>query len=234
MKRLEIHNWFIRISLSNTLLFIFIILSVINLGCEIIFEEDLSKQELIVISPPENRDTEQTNQLFWWEPVEGALDYHLQIVSGTFASPEQIVEDTILILNKHEVSLSPGSYQWRLFARNNYSKTEDYLGSLTIKYKNSLASKTIEIIAPEDNLVTTDSLQLFWWEQLNGASNYKLQIIEGSFEIPKQLVKDTLIEDNKLTVELFNGDFQWRVQAHGENDSTDFTTRTLQIISDEK
>jgi hypothetical protein len=101
-------------------------------GCSIIFEEDLSEEIVYVNMPVDGTISPDTTQLFWWDIVEGALGYNLQIVAGSFADPQFLVVDTNSTGDKFMFDLLPGTYEWRINGWNNYSETSYSYSLLTI------------------------------------------------------------------------------------------------------
>jgi hypothetical protein len=69
------------------------------------------------------------------------------------------------------------------------------------------------LLAPVSNTVTTDTMQTFYWETLNGASTYQLQVVSPRFDSMIRLIDDTIITKNRFTIDLSPGEFQWRVRA---------------------
>jgi len=101
-------------------------------GCSIIFEEDLSKEMIHVLMPMDDTVSQDTSQLFWWELLDEALGYNLQIVAGSFAEPLTLMVDTNLVGDKFHFYLTPGTYEWRINGWNNYSETDYFYKMLTI------------------------------------------------------------------------------------------------------
>jgi hypothetical protein len=101
-------------------------------GCNIIFEEDLSKEVILVNMPVDGTISSDTSQLFWWEMLDGALAYNLQIVAGSFDNPLYLLVDTNAVGNKFLHNILPGEYQWRISGWNNSSETEYGYHLLTI------------------------------------------------------------------------------------------------------
>lgn len=101
-------------------------------GCSIIFEDDLSGDTILVNMPINGTVSQDSVQLFWWENLEGALGYRLQIVAGSFDEPFYLVVDTNASNNKFHFELFPGDYQWRIKGWNNYSETDYVYNDLTI------------------------------------------------------------------------------------------------------
>lgn len=102
-------------------------------GCEIIFEEDLSSAMIHVIMPADGTVSDDKNQLFWWDPLDGVINYKLQIVEGDFTLPLSFQADTSIICNKLYIHLEPGSYEWRIKGMNQYSETGFSYGILVIR-----------------------------------------------------------------------------------------------------
>lgn len=102
-------------------------------GCGIIFEDDISEESIYMIIPFDGLESDSQDQIFWWEPVNGAIRYNMQMVTGSFSFPEVLVADTNIAGEKFEVQLSPGLYEWRIMAWNNYSETDYTYGTLTIR-----------------------------------------------------------------------------------------------------
>jgi hypothetical protein len=69
------------------------------------------------------------------------------------------------------------------------------------------------LLAPMNNTVTTDTMQTFYWETLNGASTYQLQVVSPRFDSMIRLIDDTIITKNRFTIDMPAGEFQWRVRA---------------------
>ncbi len=102
---------------------IILLLLTMFVSCEDFFEKDLSGSELLLLSPPDNYATSESDIIFWWDYLNGAFDYQVQIACPDFNQPEKLILDTILIENKFEVKLDTGSYQWRVRGMNGSSVT---------------------------------------------------------------------------------------------------------------
>jgi len=101
-------------------------------GCNIIFEEDISGEEVYIIMPVDGTTSVYESQVFWWETIRGAIKYNLEIVEGSFFKPLSLIADTNVTGDKFEIALIPGNYEWRIQAWNNYSETEYFYNTLTI------------------------------------------------------------------------------------------------------
>lgn len=115
----------------------------------------------------------------------------------------------------------------------NYTITLSFIGILIACSKDfivkDIKNETVSIIAPTDNLKTPNNAVTFWWDELEGAEKYNLQIVKPSFSAVIQLIVDTNITSNKFTKVLTPGTYQWRIKAVNGGGSTIYTTRTLVI-----
>lgn len=94
-----------------------------------------------------------------------------------------------------------------------------------------ISRDTITLNAPANNLQTVILTHTFWWDDLKGAENYKIQIVEGSFSSTIKLVLDSTVTLNKFNFTLYPGQFQWRVKGMNNGSETIYTTFTLTIDS---
>lgn len=86
-----------------------------------------------------------------------------------------------------------------------------------------LTDKKITLLAPANNLNTIDSVHTFFWEPVDGAVKYRLQIVSPNFTVITKLITDTLIGRNKFLLELDRGIYQWRVKAVNNSTSSNYS-----------
>ena len=108
-------------TIRNTAIFFMLVLIA---GCKTFFEEDISNQSVKLLSPSSRTGTEIASQTFWWEKVEGASDYRLQIVTPSFELTETLILDTLIPEDKFLVTLYPSKYEWRVRAENSAWQTQ--------------------------------------------------------------------------------------------------------------
>lgn len=77
----------------------------------------------------------------------------------------------------------------------------------------SLVDKKVELQAPVNNLVTTDSLHNFAWAEMEGATEYQLQVVSPRFDSITKVLIDTRLPELLYDEELPKGIYQWRVRA---------------------
>lgn len=76
-----------------------------------------------------------------------------------------------------------------------------------------ISEDSVYLVVPPADLVTADSTQTFRWDFLADAEEYNIQIVGPSFDSIQQIIIDTTIIDNRLTVTLPKGAFEWNVVA---------------------
>ena len=69
---------------------------------EIILEKNITNKTVVLLSPQDSTSLKTLTPSFWWEEVEGARTYHIQIVSPSFESPVRLFVDSIITKNKFE------------------------------------------------------------------------------------------------------------------------------------
>jgi len=94
-----------------------------------------------------------------------------------------------------------------------------------------LNGQTVTVLAPANNTISTSFTVTFWWDDLKGASKYKIQIVKPSFNSIQQLVVDTLISNNQFLYTLQPGSYQWRIRGENDASISDFVIYNLTIDS---
>lgn len=94
------------------------------------------------------------------------------------------------------------------------------IGCDTALEKN-LAGKKVTLLAPVNNLITTDTLQTFYWELLDGATKYQIQVVSPRFDSIVRLIADTTTAKNTFLIDLDVNSYQWRVKAKNNSTSSD-------------
>jgi hypothetical protein len=82
----------------------------------------------------------------------------------------------------------------------------------------SISGGQVTLNAPANGALSANYTMNFWWGEVDGALNYRLQVVTPGFDTLQALVADTLIKSNKIALTLAPGNYQWRVRA--ENGST--------------
>lgn len=94
-----------------------------------------------------------------------------------------------------------------------------------------LSGKSVTVLAPANNTISSSYNQLFKWEDLKGAEKYQLQIVKPNFSAITQFVLDTTTTSTQFAYTLLPGNYQWRLRAMNNSSVTEYQTFNLTIDS---
>lgn len=211
---------------------ILICLAVFFVGCKEFIEPSIDKKAVVLNAPSDGTETGQYKQTFWWNEVEDALKYRLQVVTPNFDHTVSLVLDTLIERNKFNYTLDPGTYQWRVRAENGSSKTPYTVASFVV-YESSIKPQQVQLVSPVNNTMTNQPTNVFKWLKLYGADNYRLQIDTNNFSDETKLFLDKTTPNQEFTV-VFDREklYQWRVKA--KNDTAESKWSVIQNITFDK
>ncbi|NQX41302.1 hypothetical protein SAMN05421820_107156 [Pedobacter steynii] len=216
----------------NNLSKIALLFAILFIGCKEFIEPSIDRKNVVLLAPSNGAESSIYNQTFWWEEVEDALKYRLQLVTPSFDKTTRLLLDTVIRTNKFKFPLDPGQYEWRVRAENGSSKTAYVSASFTI-HLSSIKQQQVQLLAPANHAVTTEASAIFKWSSLYGANKYRLQIDTNNFADESQLFLDKTISNLEFTV-VFNRQkvYQWRVQ--GKNDTAESKWSELRDVKFDK
>ncbi|MES2275319.1 MAG: hypothetical protein V4592_04805 [Bacteroidota bacterium] len=187
-------------------------------SCKDIIEPDISKKTVQLEAPGNKYQSTVYNTNFWWDELEDALTYHLQVVSPKFDSVGRLALDTLIKTTKFAINLSPGNYEWRVSAANGSYKTAySEVRSFTI-FQSSIKAQKVQLLSPANNALTNQTSATFSWGDLYGATQYRLQIDTNNFINETAVIYNQVSPGQQISF-AFSKDqtYQWRVRA--ENDT---------------
>lgn len=206
---------------------LFIILIIFYTSCSEFIEVSLQEETVQLIAPGNKSTQTSYTQTFWWEKVNGATRYRIQIVRPGFDSILNLVCDSLVGSNKITFSLSPGDYEWRVRAENNTSESRYSTWSLSIDTV-SIANEKVLLVGPQNNFFTNATSTTLSWSELFGADSYTIQIDTLSFSNDSNILVNTNVSSTNF---LFNfpkeKTFLWRVRAN----NTSQTSRWSDVYS---
>ena len=206
----------------NKLFYILIIGLFVAFACDDFFEEDLGGKSVVLVAPVDGLETSNSSFTFWWDELNGASKYNLQIVSPGFDAIEKLVLDTNLTGNQYEAQLYPGFFEWRVKAFNSSSETPYTIHSLSVDSTLDLSGQEVILYNPENNSATNQTSLTFTWEKIYNATEYNIKIKKGDWDTGSNILNE-LIEDDSYTQEDFTeGTYYWGVQAKNNNSATNF------------
>lgn len=214
----------------NFIFYVLIIL--VHSSCTDIFEPSIEDEELTIIAPADSAGSQTYKVLFWWNPLDNALKYNLQIVSPSFNNIGKLVVDTMVATTKFSYTLDPGTYQWRIRGENGSTRTAYVTRTLTVD-TTSLNGQVFTVNSPVDSTYSQSAI-MFKWPSIYGATSYTLEIdsFPGNFSNPSEYVlnKSTPYLQYQHTF-LNSGIYSWHVKAtNSANESTQYSEQRTVII----
>jgi hypothetical protein len=209
-------------------LFILIISTAsIILSCKDVFERDLKKKDMVIYAPANELRSTISTITFWWNEIEGADGYNIQIVSPTFSSITKLVLDSNVSNNKFTFSLLPGDYQWRVKAYNNSSETEYLTYTLYIDSTANITQQTIILNSPADKDTTKSMSFTFKWNTIYNADDYRFEIWTPNFSGTNVLSVSLATDSFKYVLD--EGAYEWGVRGQNSTTNTQYSKRSIFI-----
>jgi hypothetical protein len=199
-------------------------------SCSDIIEPSISKSNVQTEAPSNQYLSTSYTINFWWDGVNNALSYHLQVVTPNFASPGSLLLDTIVKKNTFSFTLSPGNYQWRVMAENGSSQTPFSTPVIFSVAATSIKQQSVQLNAPANNLITNQSAIIFQWGSLYGATQYRFELDTNNFANESAVVSNTVIPGQQMNF-AFPKDqvYQWRIRA--ENDTAQSLWSAINLVT---
>lgn len=212
-----------KISLHKYFLFL-VLLSFISCE-EILIVPDISKEEVVLVSPGNNTILSSSGVTLSWNTVENTDKYELQIATPNFDAPQQLVLDTLVSKNSFTRQLNIGKYEWRVKAVNSGYETAYTKRSFEILNNDDFQKNTVVLLTPVNNIITKTVLQKLSWDAIIGATSYQLQVLDEN---------NTLVKEQSTAATLINftfdeGKYTWKVRASNGTAQTLYTSRSVLI-----
>ena len=135
-----------------------------------IIVKDIENETVTALSPPDGYNTPNNSITFWWETIDGAEKYNIQIVSPSFSNIQQLITDSSVTTDKFTKVLTPGTYQWRVRATNNGGNTAWTTRTLTIDTSSNLTYSAVILLSPIDSFYTNATSTALSWSPVSNAS----------------------------------------------------------------
>jgi hypothetical protein len=88
----------------------------------------------------------------------------------------------------------------------------------------NISDDRVILTSPDDSLHTKLTHQIFSWEKVNSAMNYKLSVQSNG-----TLILDSLLDENSFAMDLDTGKYEWCVKAVNAGYETQSSCRVLEI-----
>lgn len=192
------------------LIFIGIITLLFQYACTEIIDPDITGETVTLLAPSDSLITCNSNQSFWWEVTAFAEAYNIQIVKPDFQNTETLVLDSILTDNKLEISLAPGSYQWRVAALNTNTWTDYTVRTLIVDSLFDFSTTSLSLLTPVDGAITNQNSQLFIWEEDERMNQYSFLLYYKGVQVHTQTLNTNTYQENIIWGD---GEYKWTVKG---------------------
>ena len=120
----------------------------------------------------------------------------------------------------------PGTYQWRVQGCNGSSKTKFTTASFVIDSTLNITRETIVLRSPANNTYSNNLSQVFKWNKLYNADEYRFRITDSS----DALLKDEVTQGSEISFEFTaDGDYIWSVRGQNDISNTLYSFYTITI-----
>lgn len=192
---------------------------------EILLEDDISQLEIKLLAPSNNSQISVNNIQFDWRALEGASSYRIQIATPSFGDATQFLLNTEIDTTTTQLPLHPGNYAWRVKGINGGYETPFSKGSFEVVAATEFSENTITLLTPEDNVITNEVSQELSWAQIDGASLYRIQVLNDIDEI----VSEETTNQTTSNIQFGEGAFDWQVRGENGSQNTQYARRSLLV-----
>ncbi|WP_298487852.1 hypothetical protein [uncultured Maribacter sp.] len=208
----------------------FIIMSIL-VGCDDVFEEDITKDSIITNSPKSNDIVVGNSVNFDWETIEGASDYRVKVIED---NTNKIVIDSLVEIDFLSVPIVSGTYSWEVRGENfAYQTAYSLPQNFVVESTNDLSTQNVFLNLPSDNFYTKNNTIILNWSTLDAATHYRLKVekvVANNSSIVLQ-IDEILTSDYTLDSTVLEEDaiYTWSIQAVNDNGQTEFSSRKIFI-----
>lgn len=98
-----------------------------------------------------------------------------------------------------------------------------------VLFEEDISDKAIFVLAPKDGVVLTQNEVNFTWREVEGASQYEVQVATPNFDNAEQFLANTTLDSTFLSLQLPEGDYTWRVRGINENYATQYELSRFKV-----
>lgn len=205
---------------SNKFTFALFFLGLSCFSCNEIIVPNISDKEVPLIAPPDGHIASAQTFTFWWEIIEDADTYLLQIVEPSFANPVTLVLDSLISGNRFDFTLFEGQYEWTVVGINSEYTSQGETRKLFVNNDSTdnLVNITMNLQLPLEEDCLVEDIVEFNWDQVLNADYYHFQVGDQDF--------NNLQINEEITSNTFNynfvseGSYYWRVRGVNESSLT--------------
>jgi hypothetical protein len=199
-------------------------------SCSDFTEENLGNDAVELLGPADGVTTETQTLTFWWNWVDGANAYRLQIANPDFENIVRLALDTLIETNQFDHTLYPGNFEWRVRAENAAYTSQYFSRKLSVLEPVDITKQKIVLLTPGKEAKLNQKQIEFKWDELSIAHEYQFELHQGSWS-GEDVMDPKILTETKLTLQLDEGKYAWGVLGRDtlKNDETPFTYRNIVI-----
>lgn len=213
-------------TLNKIIPFLFVLLLV---SCEDVFEEDISDDIIVVVSPKDNTTIESNVVNFQWNELDGAKKYRLQVLDLN----ETIVVDSLVTKTSLNIPLLTGSYQWKVRGENfAYESNYSAVSNFSMVTTDDLSNQQVVLTSPDNNVYKNSTDLTIKWQKLAAATSYYVEVINTTTS--ESVYKSESTTETSVTLNSTNltkdANYQWKVRGINSTSQTaQFSSRNFFI-----
>lgn len=191
---------------------------------------DLTGKRVTILAPADSSTATTTSPLLWWEEINDATGYRVQIAFPNFNSLQQLVYDTLVDADRFSPVLTAGrSYTWRIRPENGATTGDWVTRLLRIDSTISLSQQVVVITGPAANAALQSGTLTFTWNPLAQANLYRLELLNAATQAV--ITTTTVVTSAWTHTGLTDGSYQFRVRAENSitSEVTPYSSRTFTI-----
>jgi len=166
-------------------------------------------REVVIISPPDNFISNQSDVNLQWQAVEEATLYRLQIIDPADNSvvSEQTTASTSLI-----TTFSEGNYSWQIRAESDTQSTQYFLQNITI---DSVVPNIPVLLTPTDGESLASTSVNFTWsrEAIEGTTESDRIFIYDDAALTNLILQEEVSGGSFTTTLTSNQTYYWKMKA---------------------
>jgi len=209
--------------------FLILLLAVLCIACDDVFEEDISDDEVFPFFPLEGDVVSGNSVNFQWDFLEDVDSYRIQVLSAD--GNTGIVLDSLVTTTSLRVNIPSGEYSWSASGENFAFSTPFFDPiNFSVEFSDDLSNQSVQLLTPSDNFITNTLPIIYTWTPLEAAESY-------TFGLQRVLNGTTTVLDENTGINVSiepaadnyeeDAEYIWSVQAINENSTSQPVQRSL-------
>lgn len=197
-------------------------------SCNEVFEQDIAGKSVSIISPADGYSSPSNQVVFWWNKLDGADWYNLQIVKPSFSNVQTLIVDTNVVGESFSWLLSFGEYEWRIRPENSAYIGDYVVRSFSVESDSDLTYQVVPLTSPVQYDTTNNLNQSFSWQSIPYTESYTFTIWQNAYGGTTEHSSSVTTNNANYTF-VTDGAYEWGVKAVNALTSSIYYTRKIYI-----